>query len=198
MKHHLNATYWDNRYKDEKTGWDLGRISPPLKHYIDQLEDKTVKILIPGAGNSYEAEYLHRQGFLNVYVLDISKTALANFKKRVPDFPEHHCLHTDFFNVKEAFDLIIEQTFFCALTPSLRPAYAKKMAQLLHPSGKLVGVLFGVPLNSDTPPFGGEKAAYLEFFSSLFSIRVLEKCYNSVPERLDKELFMILCPLQPQ
>ena len=50
--------YWSKRYKEERTGWDIGFPSLPLKTYIDQLENKDLKILIPGAGNAYEAEYL--------------------------------------------------------------------------------------------------------------------------------------------
>ena len=44
-------------------GWDLGEVSPPIKSYIDTLEDKNIRILIPGCGNTYEAEYLLEQGF---------------------------------------------------------------------------------------------------------------------------------------
>ena len=58
-----NMQYWQNRYLENSTGWDLGDISPPIKAYIDQLNNKNIKILIPGAGNAHEAEYLHNQGF---------------------------------------------------------------------------------------------------------------------------------------
>ncbi|HIC33088.1 MAG TPA: SAM-dependent methyltransferase, partial [Flavobacteriaceae bacterium] len=75
----LSEEFWDNRYKNEDTGWDLGEVSPPLKAYFDQLQDKNLKILIPGGGNSHEAEYLYNQGFTNVFVVDVSKTALENF-----------------------------------------------------------------------------------------------------------------------
>ena len=44
----LDAEFWENRYRNQETGWDLGTVSPPLKAYIDQLEDKDVAILIPG------------------------------------------------------------------------------------------------------------------------------------------------------
>ncbi|MDX1544111.1 MAG: SAM-dependent methyltransferase, partial [Christiangramia sp.] len=49
----MNSEFWSTRYRDNRTGWDIGYISTPLKEYIDQLEDKELKILIPGAGNSY-------------------------------------------------------------------------------------------------------------------------------------------------
>ena len=83
----LDEQFWDTRYQNNDIGWDLAEISTPLKVYFDQLTNKELRILIPGGGNSYEAEYLHNQGFKNVYVVDLSETALDNIKKRVPSFP---------------------------------------------------------------------------------------------------------------
>jgi len=51
----FDEQYWTERYDAGKDGWDLGCISPPIKEYIDQLTNKDIKILIPGAGNSHEA-----------------------------------------------------------------------------------------------------------------------------------------------
>ena len=67
MEIDLSAKVWDDRYKNNDIGWDLGEVSTPLKTYFDQLENKELKILIPGGGNSYEAVYLFQQGFKNVY-----------------------------------------------------------------------------------------------------------------------------------
>ena len=54
----LDAEYWNNRYISHDFKWDLGEVSDPLKHYFDQLTDTNLHILIPGAGNAHEAEYL--------------------------------------------------------------------------------------------------------------------------------------------
>jgi thiopurine S-methyltransferase len=186
-----NQLYWEDRYKNNATGWDIGHISTPIKTYIDQLDNKALKILIAGAGNSYEAEYLWQQGFKNVYILDIAKLPLDNFKKRVPDFPTSHLLHQDFFSLKMTFDLVLEQTFFCALLPSLRESYVLHMSQLMQPQGKLVGLLFQFPLSSEGPPFGGGSEEYRDRFSPYFHIKTLETCYNSIKPRADKELFFI-------
>lgn len=184
--------YWNDRYLSEDTGWDVGYITTPVKEYIDGLKDKTIKILIPGAGNSYEAEYLFRNGFENVFVLDIAASPLNNLKKRVPGFPEDHLICKDFFELQGHYDLILEQTFFCAIDPALRKKYAEKMYDLLQPNGKLVGVLFDDKLNSDKPPYGGSKEEYISYFRSLFDIRYFEKCYNSILPRAGKELFITL------
>lgn len=187
-----DKNFWDERYKSGDTGWDAGSVTTPIKEFVDTLSVKDTKILIPGAGNAYEAEYLFRQGFRNVWVADISELPLRNFKQRFPEFPEEHLLHQDFFRMDSKFDLILEQTFFCALDPSLRKAYADKMHELLNPGGKLVGVLFDDPLNKDRPPFGGNKEEYLSYFAPLFTIHTFDRCYNSIAPRAGRELFMIL------
>jgi len=187
--------YWTNRYHNELTGWDIGYPSTPIKTYIDQLENKDLKILIPGAGNAYEAEYLFQNGFKKTHVLDISKEPLTAFAKRNPDFPKDQLLHGNFFEHEDQYDLIFEQTFFCSFPPTKenRTTYVKKMHQLLKPNAKLVGLLFDVPLTGDMVkrPFGGTIEEYRNLFESLFEIKVLERCYNSIKPRAGKELFVV-------
>jgi SAM-dependent methyltransferase len=188
----LSANAWENRYLNNDIGWDLGEVSTPLKEYFDQLENKEIKILIPGGGNSYEAEYLFKNGFKNVFVVDVSKSAIENIQKRIPDFSASQLIIGNFFELENTFDLIIEQTFFCAIHPNLRAAYVLKMNQLLKPDGKLVGLMFNVPLNKDKPPFGGNKEAYIAFFKPQFNIEKMDACYNSFGNRKGRELFIKL------
>lgn len=188
----LSSQYWNKRYQTNDFGWDIGGVSQPLKFYFEQLDNKDLKILIPGAGNSYEAEFLFNQGFRNCYVLDFALEPLQNLKQRMPEFPESQLIQQDFFKHKGQYDLIIEQTFFCAIDPSLRVDYVKHMNTLLKPNGKLVGLLFNDPLNLDKPPFGGNKDEYLKLFEPVFKIKTLEPCYNSIKPREGRELFVIL------
>lgn len=186
----LNKDTWNDRYKNHDTGWDIGYISTPIKEYIDQLKDKNISILIPGCGNSYEAEYLHNNGFKNVFVIDLAQEALNNLEKRIPNFPKSHLICGDFFEHKASYDLIIEQTFFCAIYPHLRENYAKKMHELLAENGKLVGLLFNVPLNTEHPPYGGCKEDYIALFQKHFNTVAMDAAHNSIKARKDKELFI--------
>ncbi|MEZ4854064.1 methyltransferase domain-containing protein [Flavobacterium sp.] len=186
----LNKKFWENRYLNNETGWDVGTITTPLKEYIDQIENKNLKILIPGAGNGYEFDYLKQKGFLNVTVIDIAKHPLETLTKRNPE-NGNQFIQTDFFDFEEHFDLILEQTFFCALAPNLRTNYVEKMYQLLTNNGKIAGLLFNFPLTEVGPPFGGSKQEYEMLFKNKFSIKILEKCYNSIKPRQGKELFFI-------
>ncbi len=188
----LNKHFWNNKYITSKTGWDVGEITTPLKEYFDQLENKKVKILIPGCGNAYEAEYLFNNKFLSTFVLDYSENALNNFIKRVPKFSKKNLLNNDFFEIQGKYDIIVEQTFFCAINKNRRHDYFLKMHDLLNPNGKLVGLLFDNPLNENHPPYGGSESEYKKYFEPYFNIKVFEKSYNSIQARKGMELFMIL------
>ncbi|MEX0275213.1 MAG: methyltransferase domain-containing protein [Flavobacteriaceae bacterium] len=186
----LDKEFWEKRYHEGTTQWDIGHVSTPLKEYIDQLKDMKMRILVPGAGNGYEALYLHEQGFDNVWVVDIASIPLQHLQKK--GFPEERLIEGDFFELTtDQYDLILEQTFFCALPPQWRTAYVKKMHNLLKPGGKLAGLLFDFPLTDDGPPYGGDRQEYLERFSKKFTVRKLERAYNSIRPRQGTELFFI-------
>ena len=68
-KAELGSTYWNSRYISGKTGWDLGEASPAIVAHFASESSKDVKILIPGCGNAYEAEYLDQLGFKNIYLI---------------------------------------------------------------------------------------------------------------------------------
>jgi SAM-dependent methyltransferase len=182
--------FWSARYKNEQTGWDLGEISTPIKEYADQLIDKSLRILIPGCGRAWEALYLLENGFKNVHVLDFAPEPLEELRNRVGDSSElqMHCV--DFFQHTGNYDLVIEQTMFCAIDPAMRDAYVAKVAQLLNPGGKFVGVLFDRSFEGG-PPFGGSKVDYEVLFQRYFSSVIIEPCYNSIAPRMGTEVFFI-------
>ncbi len=192
MTDFLSDDFWNKRYVEGTTGWDLGDVSPPIRSYIDQLSNKELKILIPGAGNGYEVSYLYKLGFKNIHVLDFAPLAIQNFLNKHPNFPSNNAHTIDFFKFEEkGFDLIIEQTLFCAIDPSLRDQYAEKSSSLLCDKGKLVGLLFDREFE-DGPPFGGTKSSYLENFKPHYSSLSMEDCYNSIEPRQGSEVFIML------
>ena len=193
MTEQLDSQYWNNRYRNAETGWDIGYAPPPLTTYFDQLTDKNIRILIPGCGNAYEVGYLLDNGFRNITVIDIAPDLTASLAEKFSaHLGKELTIYTgDFFEHEGNYELIVEQTFFCALNPSLRKKYAEKMAALLVPGGKLVGLLFNREFEGG-PPFGGSKEAYESIFAGSFSRKSMEPCYNSIPPRKDAELFIQL------
>lgn len=185
----LDQTYWNNQYKANTTGWDLGKVSPPIKSYIDTIENKEAKILIPGCGNSYEAEYLLEQGFTNVTVIDIAPALVENLKQKFAENKNITIVLGDFFEHQGTYDFIIEQTFFCALPPTMRQRYVWKMHQLLSDHGKLVGLLFNREFEV-SPPFGGSLKEYEHLFRYAFVFNSISLAKNSIPARKNTELFI--------
>jgi thiopurine S-methyltransferase len=188
----FDKNYWNDKYLQGSTGWDIGYASPPLVEYFNQLKNKDLRILIPGCGNAYEAEYLIDNGFKNVFLIDWSDIALNNFKKKIHHIPDSHLFCEDFFEHKGSYDIIIEQTFFCSIDPSERKHYAEKVYELLVEGGKLMGILFDDPLFDDHPPFGGNKDEYEKYFKPYFEFKVFDRAYNSIKPRMERELFILL------
>ena len=191
----LNQEYWNNRYLQKNTPWDIGQPSTPLKNYLESLTDKKMRILIPGAGYAHEAIFLHKRGFKNVFICDWAAGALEAIQSQVPDFPKEHLICDDFFKLDLQVDLIIEQTFFCAIPRNLRLSYVKKAAQLLqntsYSAGKIVGLLFAEEFEKEGPPFGGTHHEYQKAFSPYFNIIKLNPSYNSIAPRAGRELFVV-------
>lgn len=186
----LDQSYWDNQYQSNQLGWDLGQVSPPIKSYFDSIQNKDAAILIPGSGNSYEAEYLSAQGFSNITVIDIAPTLVEKLKQK---FIGNNIavILGDFFDHQGQYDYIIEQTFFCALPPTMRQQYVHKVHNLLAPNGKLVGLLFNREFESG-PPFGGSLSEYEKLFGHAFIFNTMTVALNSVSARANDELFIEL------
>ena len=193
----LDKTYWSEKYQKNLTGWDAGSITTPLKTYIDQLKDKNLAILIPGCGFGHEAAYLHDNGFNNVTVIDLAPEPIAHLRGRCQNWAEDKLIVGNFFDLEGQYDIIFEQTFFCALNPDMRPAYASKTVDLLRDEGKLVGVLFNILIPGPNPPYGGSADEYKIYFDELFEFVVYAACYNSIKPREGTELFIILGKKSP-
>ncbi|MBK7883050.1 MAG: SAM-dependent methyltransferase [Chitinophagaceae bacterium] len=168
----LSNKYWDARYAGNDISWDIGKISAPLKLYIDQLKNKEFKILIPGCGNSYEAEYFLQNGFSNITIIDFSKIITNKLQEKLGRHLGKGLtiICADFFEHYGQYDLIIEQTFFCAIDPLLRKNYVNKVDELLNENGKLVGLLFNRQFENN-PPFGGNEEEYKVLFRDKFDIK---------------------------
>ena len=188
----LDENYWEERWINEKTNWDIGYSSPAIDEYILQYPNKEASILIPGCGNAYEVEFLWKSGFSNITVLDISTTAVQILRDKYQDRKGFTVICEDFFNHQGKYDLIIEQTFFCALHPDFRPQYVNKMHGLLNKGGRIIGVLFNRVFEKDGPPFGGSVLEYQNLFNNDFEIQKMEECYNSIEARKGSEVFINL------
>lgn len=186
----LDQSFWNSRWENHQTGWDIGIASPAITTYMQQYTNKDAAILIPGCGNAHEAEWLLQNGFSNISLIDIAPKAVEQLKHRYVKHPQVKVMLGDFFEHQAQYDLLIEQTFFCAIDPNLRTNYVAQSSALLKPSGKIIGVLFNTTFEKAGPPFGGNTAEYQALFETDFAIKKMENCYNSIKPRANTEVFI--------
>jgi len=188
----ITQEFWGNLYTKNSIGWDIGYASPPIKSYFERNINKNARILLPGAGNAYEAEFLYNNGFKNIFILDYVQNPITNFLERTPNFPKENVFLQDFFEHKGSYDYIIEQTFFTSFLPKDRIRFVNKVYNLLNDGGKYVGLFFNHEFNKPFPPYGAERGMYENLFSEKFMFNEFDICKNSIKPRLGREFFFEL------
>jgi hypothetical protein len=131
-------------------------------------------------------------GFTNISLIDIAPDLVKRLQSKFKSDSHIKIILGDFFSHIGEYDLILEQTFFCALDPGLRKRYLEHMKMLLKIGSKLVGLLFVKEFDKAGPPFGGSKQEYDLLFRNDFELKVFEPCYNSFDKRSGSEMFVVL------
>ncbi|KAF2925255.1 hypothetical protein DAI22_06g038550 [Oryza sativa Japonica Group] len=140
------ADGWEKSWEAAVTPWDLGKPTPIIEHLVKSGTLPKGRALVPGCGTGYDVVALASPERF-VVGLDISSTAVEKAKQWSSSLPNADCftfLADDFFKWKpsEQFDLIFDYTFFCALDPSLRLAWAETVSGLLKPHGELITLIY--------------------------------------------------------
>ncbi|XP_021774752.1 probable thiol methyltransferase 2 isoform X1 [Chenopodium quinoa] len=104
--------------------------------------------------------------------LDISEVAVEKARELASSSPNANYisfLQADFFNWEptELFDLIFDYTFFCAIVPNMRPAWATRMGDLLKPDGELITLMFPIDDHEGGPPYKTSVTDYEEVLHPL-------------------------------
>lgn len=168
-------TEWDERWRQGDTGWDKGRAAPPLLEFLESAGPDFVrglKVLVPGCGAGHDVRALAAAG-AEVVGIDLSPHAIE-VAESFPKQANEKFLAADFFTWQEQqFDMVWEHTFFCAIEPSNRSAYAKQMSELVTPGGHLLGVFYLDPWGPDEdptpPPFGATSDEIESLLGSCFT-----------------------------
>ncbi|XP_039825417.1 probable thiol methyltransferase 2 isoform X5 [Panicum virgatum] len=160
---------WSRCWEEGVTPWDLGQPTPAVVELAKSgtLPGDAATVLVPGCGTGYDVVALSGPGRF-VVGLDICESAVAKAKQwsAAADGSLFAFVVADFFTWEppELFDLIFDYTFFCAFHPSMRPAWAKRMADLLKPNGELITL---VPGQEAGPPFNTTVLDYEEVLKPL-------------------------------
>ena len=179
--------FWSVRYAAGKTPWDFGGVPSALKSFLERSSVPD-RVLIPGCGSGYEIQAFHAAGY-DVSAIDFSPAAVEQAQRVLGSLAERVVLG-DFFTHdfgQRRFDLIYERTFLCSMPPSRWPEYVDRMADLLSPRGRLIGVfLYGQRLSSGPPfPITGPEAE--QFFTKHLELVRSEAMTDSLPLFRDME-----------
>src|ERR1700730_15903194 len=161
--------FWNQRYASGETPWTLQAIPATLRSFVKKTQTRGT-VLIPGCGTDHAVLQFFRTAGFEVTAIDFSTVAVALIKKALGNF-DGKIIRGDFFtfDFQSRFDLIYERTFLCALHPRRWPQYARRVAQLLRPRGRLVGIFF-YGKEPEPPPYPLNEARAAEIFGKCFRL----------------------------
>ena len=144
--------FWCKRFGEGSTPWDAGKVPADFATFV-ATRTSPLNTLIPGCGSAWEAAHLADAGW-PVTALDFSPAAVARAREVLGNAPVD-LLCADFFNFEagQAYQLIYERAFLCALPRKLWADWGRRVAELLPPGGLLAGYFF-VCDQLKGPPFG--------------------------------------------
>ena len=195
IRNGYEPTDWQKHYDDNDLAWDLGEVALP---FVRLWEDNVLQpgtLMVPGCGQGHEVIYFAERGF-QVTGVDFSPGAVkllgdSLIRKNL----NAQVLHRDFFELEaahdQAYDAMLEQTFFCAIHPDQRPAYVETVSRILKPGGLLFGLFYETG-EEGGPPFNTTEVDIRNHFSEAFDIERLEKCSFSNEKRQDKEWLAVM------
>lgn len=191
-----SAHYWEQNYRQGRTGWDLGEPTPVFRRLADNGRFPPGKMIVLGAGRGYDARLFARRGF-EVTAVDFAPGAVEAMRRRAEPAAPLEIIQADLFalpfSCNGRFDYVLEYTCFCAIDPARRPAYADVVARLLQPGGRYIALAFPTGDRQGGPPFSVSPAELAELLQERgFHLRHRETPPDSVPARRGAEELLIL------
>ena len=190
-----SSHFWDQCYKEDNIGWDLGSPTPIFMDWCDSIEGVR-KICVPGAGNGYDPLYFASKGH-EVTAIDFAQHPVDRLKKESKkNGIDITILQKSIFDLEESlhntFDYIVEYTCYCAIEPEMRFKYIQTMYKLLKSGGEMVAIF--LPLNKKLseggPPFGVELNETIDMFSENFSLIESIEHPLTIQPRVNNERFV--------
>jgi hypothetical protein len=179
--------FWNSRYTTGNTPWDFGGAPAALRSFLKRHSASST-VLIPGSGSGYEVQAFHAAGH-DVTAIDFSPAAVER-ARRVLGGLGGRVILGDFFTHDfggRRFDLIYERTFLCSMAASHWPAYVQRMAELLSPGGKLIGIFLYGRFAAAGPPFAITDMQAEQLFSTDFQLERSEPVTDSLTFFRDME-----------
>lgn len=196
-----DSSFWELRYQERDTGWDLGAPTPPIVEFFQSARapKPPARILVPGSGRGHDALFLAKLGF-DVTAVDFAKQALDSLRRRRRNLwiPAAKCrtLRADILHLPAkchaSFDIVVEHTCFCAIDPKLRDLYVSMARDVLVPGGLLLGLFYPFREGTQGPPFPVTELEIQMRFSVSFDLEFIETPASSVERRRGEERLILM------
>ena len=200
MNNEDNPKFWENIYKNDDAGWDLGGPTPVFVKISSIIKPK--KICIIGCGRGYDAVMFAKNNF-DVTAVDFAPTAVTSLKSLAKkNNVIINVLEKDIFSLAiqydNYFDYVIEQTCFCAIHPNRRKEYEKLVYRMLKTNGKLIGLWLPLDrdINDGGPPYGTTVEEVKSLFKDRWMLENEEFPKESIKPRKAREKLIIFKKLE--
>ena len=140
--------------------------SPALWKLIQENKIPDGRALVPGCGRGYDVAALASRSryALGIDIVDKAVEDANTYLNSLPDnlrppVGQGEVKVMNFFDLpaeklEQKWNFIYDYTFLCALDPSIRTDWAKKMAELIHPNGELLTLIYPISETKEGgPPF---------------------------------------------
>lgn len=190
-----SSEFWNDLYRTNQTGWDMGGPTPA---FVDLLQNRKVqpgKTLVLGCGKGYDAVLFAQHGFA-VTAIDFSPAAIEATRNLAHASGVHiELVEEDLFDyslgVREEFDYIVEYVTYCAIDPSRRPEFASAVSSMLKRNGELFGLFFPLDNRPGGPPFAVSMDEVVRLFGRTLELIFIEPPARSVEARRGKEMMTV-------
>lgn len=188
---------WEDAWREGRTGWDAGQSPPSLVGLVEGGTLPEGLAVVPGCGAGYDVITL-AEGGRRVVGIDLAPTAAERFgtlrEQAGIDAAAARVHVGDFFTFDpgEEVQLFWDYTFFCAIPPELRGAWADRVDALLGPAGELITLVFPLTAvgNPDGPPYMVSLELYEATLGSRFTPVHIDDNPGSHEGRAGKEILV--------
>ena len=185
--------YWQNRWKNNETGWHEPLPHPLLAEYYPQLAlEQGDTVFVPFCGASVDMAFLARCGY-RVIGVEISPKACAQFfteqglpytQHPLPPFDcyqgEHILIYCgDYFALTAALlgeaKAVYDRAAFVAISPTERYAYLNQLCHLMPPAFSVLLVTLYYHNAHQGPPYNCLPNLTQKVLASAFDVSLLKE-----------------------
>lgn len=190
----MEISYWQSRWRNDKIGWHMDVVYPPLRKHWPQLSLKSqARVLVPLCGRSHDMKWLAQQNF-QVIGVEVSQKALRDFMNQWDEKFSTNSSHGftiyksasielwqgDFMKIPERkikpVDAVYDKAAIVALPKKMRTEYANKLLELCDDHTQILLQTFEYKQNEmNGPPFSVDEEEINQHFGDYFSITLLHK-----------------------